>query len=329
MGQLYNGFRILGQLGPQNPEKGDTYETCRADISISNGVWLNMPNASTLWDVYIAGISFTGHSTTTFMGIGSGSASCVMWCNLIRDVGFSGFLTLFGTQAQRLALNACWWMGWWQIINSYNGAVHIAGSDCRLWMDGGLVDSGASFATAGNATGQFHIWLDFLSNSIIGPLYITCEAGWGGVKVSGAGYNTGSSTNMRTLLSGLNIEGRNLTQPCYGACLRVEGGLVMVRDCKLGPGMSNPSTMGHSPADAGTVHVTGSGGVMLDGCSYTKTAGIAETVPFVYADSGMVRVHNTFIAQGGNNNDSYVWTGLPRVHSAGGTMVVDDTVTQI
>jgi hypothetical protein len=97
------------------------------------------------------------------------------------------------------------------------------------------------------------------------------------------------------------------------------------RDCWIAYAMASPSTPGHSPTDAGVIHHSG-GGLLVTGCTYDRATGVAETVPFVYANSsGPTRVNNIFIAGRGG-----AWTGLPRVLDVGsGTVTADASVTVV
>ena len=85
--------------------------------------------------------------------------------------------------------------------------------------------------------------------------------------------------------------------------------------------MVSPATPGHSPQDAGMIHQT-AGQLLVDGCTYDRATGVAETVPFVYSAGGKARVSNTFIGSKGGT-----WSGLPRVTGSGVT--ADNSVTVI
>lgn len=320
---VYAGFRLVGpNVGITNAELGNANATCRVTLS-TNGAWLNVVGGDT-WDAVIKGITFLGTSSTTFIGAGDGSS--IFHASHIRDCTFHGFYTVLGTQTQKLAMTTCLIDGYFQIAGTYNGGIHIGGSDNRLWQDGGLIDASTSYNNSGNAAGQYHFWFDGLDNSDIGPLYITAEAGWGGIRVTGSAYNAGgppSNLGMVTM-RGIVDEGRSAGAPCYGSLLRVEGGIVKVYGAYIARAMSNPSAMGHSPQDAGAVHVTG-GMLYLDGVTYDRYTGQPESSPFVYVNGGNARVMNTFIASKGG-----VWTGKPQVTNQGaGSLIFDDTVTQV
>lgn len=315
----YDGLKIEGTGGFNNPEKGQSFTGTSVTLSMS-GAWITS-SASTLFDLYLGRLAFIGSSTATVVGGGS----TVWWCELFRDLSCSGLLSFAGTQASKHLMTACVWDGCWNISNCYTGAVHVGGSDCTLWPQGGLIDSGTAFNTAGSSQGQYHLWFDSMDKLSLGPVYITCEGGWGGIKISGQAYN-GGGTNQGLVVAhgGMKVEGRNPTAACDGANIRVEGGMLHMQNPWIAYGMVSPSTMGHTPTDAGVVHVT-AGRVIIDGAIYDRTSGQAETVPFVYVGGGSVRVSNVSTGSRGGT-----WTGLPRVNDVSGTSVTaDNTVTVI
>lgn len=321
---LYNGFRLRGPggIGPTNPEKSSTagaYNPCKVSVT-SGGVWLNS-DAAECWDVSISGgIGFRGNSSTQFMG-----GSAVYWCLHLRDIGVTDFKTILGSQATSMKLTLCLIDGWIQFQNSYNGGVHIGGSDNALFLGNSNIDSGASYLSAGGSTGQYHLWFDSLEKTTIGPLYTTGEQGWGAIRVSGRAYNNagGNNNGGPVWISGAKIEGRNAGAPCYGSLIKVDGGILNLTDSWLGYAMSSPSSMGHSPTDAGVVHQT-AGAVVVRGCTYDRASGVAETVPLVYSAGGVTRVSDVLVgAKGGG------WTGVPRVRNAGGTVTADNSVAVI
>ena len=321
-GNLYTGFRLIGpNRGITNAELDPENGACKVNLT-TNGAWLSITGGVDVWNNVIAGITFLGTSNTTFIG---GDSSTVWHGCQLRDLGFKSFRTVLGTQAQKLLMTTCLINGYFQVQGVYNGAIHIGGSDNRLFMDGALVDASQAYATAGGVAGQFFFWFDGFDNSCVGPLYITCTGVWGGVKVTGVQYNATPTTNfgMTTFLGGLIMEGHNATDPCFGAVMRIEGGLVKIRDCYIGRAMSDPTAMTHSPTDAGVIHQTG-GYVLLDGPTYGRATSVAETVPMFYQAGGTARIRNASVATHGGT-----WSGLPRVQSVGGTMSVDDTVTAL
>lgn len=317
----YTGFRLFGPGPMSDANLSAANMTCKVNLS-TNGTWLYV-NGSDTWDAAIVGIAFTGTSSTTFLGC---DGTAVWHRCLIRDCSFSAFKTVLGTQTQKLLMTTSIIDGMFQVQGTYNGGIHIGGSDNRLFIGGALIDASVAYNTSGNAAGQYHMWFDGLDNTSIGPLYITAEGPWGGVRVTGFAYNSGIASNRGMLwMYGCTIEGRNTNQPCDGALLRVEGGIVQLTNGYIARGMASPSTMGHSPADAGVVHVMTGGALVMRGVTYDRCNGVSESVPFVYTtSSGPVRVADITIATTGGT-----WTGLPQVTAPGGNLVHDDTVTQV
>lgn len=322
----FAGFRMIGPFGEgiSNAELGSTKsKMCVVNLS-TNGVFLRVEGGDA-WDNYIGGLCFLGSSRTTFMSSTDGS-SC--WhCSKMHDISFHGFKTVLGSQTQKLLMLASQIDGWFEIGGTYNGGIHIGGSDSRLFVAGALIDSSTSYLSAGGATGQYHLWCDAMDNTTIGPIYITAEGGWGGVRVTGPAYNSDVPSNlaMLTFSPGLVVEGRSANAPCDGSLIRVEGGNVHITHAYIARAMSSPSAMGHSPVDAGAVMVTG-GALTLRDCIYDRYTDQSETDYFVYTSgSGPVQVAGTTIATKGGT-----WNGLPRVHNAGaGQLITDSLVTVV
>lgn len=318
---LYTGFRFAGPLGMiSNSELADPSSVCRVNVS-TPGTWLNLVGGD-VYDGFLGnGISFIGTSGTTFMGSTDGS---VWHCGHHRDVSFHGFKTVFGTQGTKLLMVASIIDGWFQIAGTYNGGMHIGGSDNRLFTNGALIDSSTAYLNAGGAAGQYHLWCDGLDNTAIGPMYITAEGGWGGIKVSGPAYNADTPSNLGMVeFFGVTNEGRNASAPCYGALWRIEGGIVKIHGGYTARAMSSSSKMGHTPADAGAIHQI-DGQLTVHDVTYDRYTGQAETVPFVFQQGGKAIIRDTLAATKGGS-----WAGLPRVQSTSGTLITDETVTRL
>jgi len=318
---LYDGFALIGMEGMSNAELSSA-GTSKTRVTTSVGsTWLSANggarSGSQQWDVTIRNIAFTGSSSTQWLG-----GSAVIWCMNLKDLSFTGYKSILGSQATKLLLNLCLFDGWLSFNNSYNGAIHIGGSDNNLFMGMTNIDSGTAYVSAGGSNGQYHLWLDGLEKTQIGPIYLTAEGGWNGIRVSGTAYNTTSSNlGGPNWIHGAKVEGRNSGAPCNGSLIRVEGGSLVLTDSWLGYAMASPSTPGHSPQDAGVVHQT-AGNVALRGCTYDRAGGVAETVPLLYQAGGVATLKDTYVgAKGGT------WSGLPRY--TGSNVRADDSVTAI
>jgi hypothetical protein len=318
----YAGMRIWGPVGYSNPEQASQTKMASEIHLTMTGGWFVNSAAGNTFSVSFGQLSFVGGSSASV--ITQGGAGGVLYCLQMRDISSTGLLSVLGTQASKLLITAATFDGGaWEINNCYSGAFHLGGSDNTLWPNGMLLDSATAFNTAGSAQGQYHLWLDYCSKTYIGPIYITCEGAWAGVKISGPAYNSGNTSDAMANFHGARIEGRNPGAPCDGANVRVEGGLATFNDCWFAYGMQTPTSMGHSPADAGVIHQT-SGRVTIIGGAYDRTGSQAETVPFGYSAGGMMRVRDLAVGSRGGT-----WSGLPRVAAAGGTVVVDDTATAV
>ena len=317
----FTGMKLWGPEGYNNPERGVAGNGTRLQLSMSGGWFVNSSAAST-FTVSFGNLAFIGGSSASVITQNSGAGT--MYCLMMHNISSSGLYSVLGTQASKLLITAATFDGGgWEINNCYSGAFHLGGSDNTLWPNGCLLDSATAYNTAGSAQGQYHLWCDYLDKTYIGPMYITCEGGWGGIKVSGPAYNSGSVNSGVVNVHGARIEGRNPGQPCDGANVRIEGGQTTLNDCWISYGMASPATMGHSPTDAGVIHQT-AGRLIIHGGQHDRTGGMAETVPYLYSSGGSARVRDLSVASRGG-----IWAGLPRAKANGGSVSVDDTATAV
>ena len=318
----FTNMRIQGPAGYGNPERGSSGTPSSITLTM-NGAWFT--TSSTVYGVSLHQLSFVGSSSSTNASVLQTTGSGQFYCLSMRDIFAARMGSVLGTQATPLYIIAASFTGDWEINNSYTGAFHLKGSDNSLWTDGMLLDSSTSYNTSSN--GQYHLWLDAMQKSYIGPVYITCEAGWGGLHVSGQSFNVQSSSSGGPLVfNGARIEGRNDAQPCYGPNVRQDGGILILRDCWVGYGLSAPSSFGTGDG-LGVVHQTG-GQLLVDGTTYDRADSVAETVPFIYTSStGDCQVSHILRAFRGGT-----WTGRPRVQKYSGSSenrIADSTVTLI
>jgi hypothetical protein len=325
------GMRIWGQPGASNPElQSQTKMTNRLHLT-GTGPWFLHSAATTLRNVSLGNLSFTGTGSPSAAGVLSSATANDVWGDMhLHSLNAYGLKYLIGTQANAFRLLASTWSGRWDVNGLYGGAIHVAGSDNSLWMDGMLlIDSPPPFATTGSADGEFHVWFDFCDFTDVGMIYSTSEGTWGGIKVSGSSNPlTSTGSNIGAVFAhGWIVTGRNPTQPCKGSTLRVEGGVLNLIGGRIQWGMTDPTAMGHSPADAGVVHHSG-GWLDMQGVIYDRANAQAETVPFVYSNVTATKCivkRTLYTSRGGT------WTGLPRVDEAGtaGTVDADAYVTVI
>lgn len=311
----FNGMRIQGPGGYSNADKGSIYEASEVNLSMT-GPWFNN-NTVDVYDVSLTGLSFKGGSAATVLGQSGGGS---WWRLHMRDISSSGLSSVLGTVATKLLMTGAHFDGFWEINNCYSTAFHLGGSDNRLWSNGGFLDSGTAFnSTAGLA----HMWFDDCGNTTVGPVYITCEGPWTGVKIDGSMANGGPIS-----FHGMEIEGRNAGAPSNGSVVRMNGGIARFRDCDFHFGMSNPSAQGRTPADAGVVHHAG-GQLVIAGAQYDKATSVAFTVPFVYT-AATATTDKCIVKEVQVGNDGGSWTTLPIVALKSGNTdnrITDATVT--
>lgn len=312
----FDGLRIIGPDGYSNPERGGgSKSTMRIALGMS-GAWIT--SNGTNYQVSLHNLTFVGGSNSSVL-------AGTFYCLSMKNIFSSGLRSVLGTQASKLLLTAATFSGDWEINNCYSGAFHLGGSDNTFWTNGMLLDSSTAFNTAGAANGQYHLWLDGMEKTTVGPVYITCEGGWGGVWVSGSAF--GSTSNNQggpIIITGAKIEGRNAGAPCNGANVRVDGGIVTLRDCWVSYGMANTSAFGNG--DLGVIHHSG-GQLNVAGCTYDHASSVAETTPWVYTTSNAdCIVSSTFRASKGG-----AWTGRPRFAkpTANAENRISDTTTTL
>jgi hypothetical protein len=307
----FTGMRIQGPAGYGNPEQ-NSGQKAPGQVTLSmTGPWFINTSGADLFSVSLKNLSFRGGSGATVIGQ-SGTTS--WYCLAMSNIYASGLRSVVGTQAAKALLTAASFTGDWECSGFYSGAFHMGGSDNTFWPDGMLIDSSQAFATAGSANGQYHIWLDFLEKSYIGPIYMTAEGAWNGIRVNG------NAASGPVTIHGARIEGRNAAAPCNGSLIRVDSGHLVVRDSWISYAMASPATPGHSPADAGVIHHAG-GTLMVDGCTYERANGVAETVPFVYSTSSNDLIVKSIMRGLGSS-----WTGRPRVTGTNPSQFTDSTV---
>lgn len=317
----FHGLRIQGPPGYSNADKGAAYQSGEVHLT-GTGPWFTN-GGSDVFDCSFRGLAFKGGSNSTVLAQSGGGS---WWRLHMRDISASGLRTVLGTASAPILLTGAFIDGFWEVNNSYNCAFHIGGSDNRLFMSGGFLDSDPGFGSAGSANGQPHLWLDSCENTVIGALYITAEGLWTGVKIDGPAFGSSSGNQGGPItFVGLQVEGRNAGQGSNGALVRQNGGISRWRDCNFHYGMVSPTTPGRTPADAGIIHHAG-GQIVVSGATYDRATGVAETVPFVYTASAGKCVVNGIQPQyrGGT------WTGLPRVALKSGNAenrVTDGTVS--
>jgi hypothetical protein len=326
---IFTGTRVAAPDGYNNPERnGQTKMSNRCSLSMVDG-WWRMPATGDVFSTMWQNLSVTGGSTSVFISQSTGTGT--LYCANFRDISTSHLKGVLGTYETKLLMTACVADGGrWNVGNSYDTAFHIGGSDNTLWPAGLLLDSGVPFntATAGK-TGHPHLWANFLTKTTIGKIYMTSEGPWGGILQSGSAYNSSASANPGGPLfwEGLRLEGRNKDAPCYGSIFRLNGGSAYISQTWFAYGMSSPSSQGHSPTDAGLVHVYGSGRIFMNQVVFDRATGVGISSPVVYAAAGS----KVGITQVGVGTSGGVWGTLPEVHAVDGTAAVthDGTVTVV
>jgi hypothetical protein len=325
----YDGLRLVGPPGIGNAERlGQTKMASRWHLSMT-GPMFKLSGSTATFDSHFENLALTGGSQAVFLGMGAGATA--VWRNLVvRNLTAVNLRSVIGEYASKLLITSPTFDGWWEINATYDTAVHIGGSgEGILWPAGGLFDGGGdAYNIAGSSTGHPTIWLDGLEMANIGPVFITAEDGWEGIRVNGPTYNSTTGNQGGPIrFYGVTVEGRNAGQPCWGSLIRCIGGISQFYGLNMAHALSAPSSMGHSPADVGGLDLQSGAYVKVDGFMWDRYTGQAETDPAIKVRSGTkLRVQDALSgAKGGT------WSGLPRIQvdSTGTCQTSDGTWTLI
>lgn len=305
---LYTGFSIRGPFRPQDQARGSMPIGNRIRLRMTGGAkgWFRQPNGN-IFGVSITNMSIDGDASSYLV---EGNASGVLWTSVFRDISVQNALGVLGSPSQSLLVTACTVDGWWNVNNVQSRAFSLGGSDFYFSPSMMLLDSPPELLPA---TGYL-MNLSAMSNAWVSDIYCTAEG-------HTAALLTGGSSDESVWIKNCVFEGRNAASPSPGSLIRMTGGQFILRDNRFAYAMTNPAATGRS--DAGVIHVQG-GTLLIDGATYRRATGVAESVPFVYATGASTRVVvRNVVAQGG-------WTGKPIVQqSQAGLVDADDSVTVI
>lgn len=272
LGQAYDGFGLVGaNRGWGNAETGH-YRT-RVNLTIGANSFLDV-TSSEAWNWYLEGFDVRGSSTATL--VTSSGAGAVLWASTFRNLTVQSIKGVFGNSSSKLLTDLITIDGQWEILNCQDTYVNIGGADNRgIFTDGGNFGCGST-----TGSGKYQMIFAGLSKSYIGPVYITADSGWRGMKFTGS---MGSGYGV-TVLPGAIVEGRNNGSPCDGNLVLITGGNVNIRDMNVNCGMASPSAGEH-----GLIEINGTDAqVVLDGINcggHTSTAGAATPVVYVTGTS--------------------------------------------
>lgn len=292
---LFSGFKLMGPGnptgGPKNLElAGGKYAAGKVLFSGGNGAASLFRSTATMYDITIANVAFhaTGQNAQ-FM-----RSTVNLYACQFDSLTFYGFKHVMGSTAEKFLGTQVVLSGHWQVLTQWDTQFHIGGSEWSLW-EFGYVNIGGGGAV--NGAGRYLFDLDGLGKSQAGFIYATCNNGWRGLKIRSA------KSNGVTLKGGA-YEGMNAGAPCDGNVIRVEDGMVTIRDAWVAYAMANPAATEH-----GVIEVTGSAQVVIDGVKYGR-GNLAETVPLVYVSGTTAEVETRALQR---DKANAAWTGLARV----------------
>jgi hypothetical protein len=301
----YDGLAIVGATRrPVDQARASLPIPNKVILNIAGGTggggWIVPPNGN-CFGMHLASLSFDGNSTSRVIDL---NTSGVLWNAIFRDISTQNLAGFIGTSSNGQPCDFVCMDGYWNINNVRDIGIAIQGSDNFLNFNGMNLDSPTSLLPATGWLARFQA----LSKTFVSGIYVTAEQ-------HSAFDITGS--NQRMNIRDCTIEGRNAGAPCYGALIRVTSSDVTLRDCWTSFAMSGGS---NGRTDLGVIHIN-SGNVLIDGCTYQRATGVAESVPYIYVGGGNVTVRNI--------QRSGTWTGLPVVRHLGGTLDADSSVTVV
>lgn len=320
LGRVYDGFAIEGPLDSWKSAAAAKTSGCEVHLAITPqsgepaGYWLNNASGGSVWNWSVRNIYFSGTGSTQFIS-SKGSGSLLQGCSF-HSLQFNGLHSVFGNSTDKCAFQISVIDGYWSIEGCADTAVHLGGSDNRgLFADGLNIDSGIDVT----ASGKYHIILDYLDKSNVGPVYVNCDTkGWRGIKILGGSGNGGGLS-----ITGAIIEGRNATNPALGELVTVQGGWPVLDHCTIDCGMTSPSA-----GEVGMVSCIGANaGVTLRDCTFELASGQDPTkVPCVYIGTGArAKLYGAIPWQRDTGSPSW-GTSLPRVnHTADAGTILDDS----
>jgi hypothetical protein len=294
---LYDGFSIAGTNRPQDQARSSMPVGNRVKLSTPGG-WFALGKAQT-FGCSFQNLSLDGGSGQRLI---DGHASNVLWTSVFRDISSQNMANVLGSKAVKLLNTACAIDGWWNINNVRERAFVLGGSDTYFNPSMMLLDSGPTLLGPTEYLSEF----SYQSNALqVSNIYTTAE-GHSGWLFNGPNC---------VVFSHNVVEGRNASQPCNGALVRVQGGAMSIRDSRFAYAMANPTATGRN--DAGVIHFTG-GNHSVDNVFYDRGNTPAST-PFIYVAAGKVFVSKVLTADG----------SIPIVKKATGATVIADASVQV
>lgn len=295
----FDGLRLIGAPGGSSQaDRAGTPGGASTRISCTgSGAWLIPTEGSVsgrVYDVSVQGIAFTGNSNLAWLA----DPTVSLWYCNFRDLTFSSFKTVLGTQANKLLITGCVFDGFWQINNSYDGAITVGGSDCIMFSDGIMLDSAPAYV----GSNQYHFRAQYLAKSSIGGagvVYITCAGDWGGLQI------TGNNTDGPLFVSNIVAEGRNAATPAQVGCIRQDSGWTYIDNVWASFSQAYPIQM--------------NGGLMVIDQGAYAPCNTSPSDRWIDHAGGTLHVSKCFAHN----------ITKPVVNSHGGTIVADSTVTVV
>lgn len=298
MGRIpFSGMKLIGPGGSNGPKdlelSSGKFVTHNVHLT-GSGSWF-VGDGLTPYNVLVADLAFTGSAGSQWWSQNGGT----LYACEFRSLTHLGFGSVFGNATAKANVTQVLFTGHWVNEGAQGTQFHLGGSDCQLWR-GGYINIDANLTKPVPL-----IWLDYLSKTSCGYMYVTSRGAARGVLISG-------SSRGVTLLGG-SYEGVNAGSPAQGPVITVTGGQVTIVAPWVAYGMSAPAA-----GETGVIQVTG-GDVLVDRPVYDRGNG-ALSIPLLAVTGGKAEIRSACMVSG----------ETPVVHDSGpGVLVHDSSVTVI
>lgn len=304
--QVFNGFALVG-AGRRAVDQQRAENVVPQYVNLNQPSlrgWLTLPSSSTVWGLYLGGLSFNATPSSRLFEPNPG---CVIWTSTFRDISWQNGPSLFGSAAVMQPWDACVLDGYWNVNNVTEQAFHVGGADVRMVPSTLLLDSLPAYMP----TSGFLMQLTSQSKSTLANAYMTAQQN-SALKITGG--------NQMLRIRDCEFEGMNASSPCAGALIVSTGGYVQLAESWVSFGMASPGDTGRN--DGGLITVTGGRFEVLN-CHTQRAAAVPESSPFVYATGQGTRVIvRNAVGEG--------YAGKPVVRAVNGaTADVDASVTLV
>ena len=309
----YSGLKLIAShaTGQKNPElSSGTYVgpeiTLGAAVSSGTSSW--WVGTGSIYDVFMSGFSVHGSSSAATHQFWDQNTGTLYACEF-NALSFNFMRGVFGRYDRACYFTQVMLTGSWTMNNLWETQIHIGGSDDALFM-GSLCNIGTSQSAAqtGSYSTQFYdIYLEGISNTNVGMIYLSLLNGHRGLRVggtSGNGINFHGGVYEGYKGTGTTAGGQPLR--ASGSVVRLDSGSGSFFGGNFGQAMASPNAAEH-----GYIEVAGGEWDFFGPTFYRGDT--ADTVPVLYQSGGRVLI------QGAKMRQNETWSTRPKYQLSGVT----------